>query len=157
MLRVLMMLTGVLLMQADTLAQIKVKVGSVSLRIGGSRLKHARTPKRKSTNVSLTRILTRTGGLLRHRNYAQVRHVYRGRLHHSSGGYWKIVKEKVWVPPVYRYVRGRYGHLTQVCVRAGYYEYVEKQIWVPVQRHRSHGRHSRDGHDRRHHRRGHHR
>jgi len=56
-------------------------------------------------------------------------------------GHYRLVKERVWVPPVYSTRRDRCGHRVRYCVRQGYWKTVYRRVFVPAPRHdRSHRR-----------------
>ena len=65
-------------------------------------------------------------------------------------GHYKIVTERVWVPPIYRYRHDHCGRRIRYCVRRGYWKSIERRVWVPAPRvvHRVPARGHTRGHDR---------
>ena len=45
-------------------------------------------------------------------------------------GCWKVIRERVWCPPVYEWRYDSCGRSYRVCVRQGYYHYVSRRVWV---------------------------
>jgi hypothetical protein len=101
-------------------AQVRVS-GGVTVRFGDG---HARVEPRVRIDI---------GGRRDHRRAPHGRVVVT-KTPPRPRGHYEIVRERVWVPPVYQHRRDHCGRIVRVCVRRGYWKTIERRVWVPAPR-----------------------